>query len=181
MGYIQPKLNPKEVSLLFSVPLRAFLYHLPPLELRATLRLKAEVDIQNSPRSEVREPSDWHTCRDITWLGQKIRRHTFWDHRNPIRGLTSDILIRAACIAYNQEPDYSFSVPNQILQTDLIKMAFTGPLAVKKRRVRPRMFGFQQPTDDNLEKGEDTSKKSTKSQAERVTSTLQQQKPRARL
>ena len=84
----KPKLNPQEVSLLFSVPLRAFLYHSPPAHVRESLRLKAEVDIQNSPKSEVREPSDWHTCRDITWLGQRIRRHTFWDNRNPIRGLT---------------------------------------------------------------------------------------------
>ncbi|UZJ51622.1 hypothetical protein CBS101457_000942 [Exobasidium rhododendri] len=159
---IKPKLNPKEVSQLFSVPLRAFLYHSPSEQLRTTLRLKADVDIQNSPRSEVREPSDWHTCRDITWFGQRIRRHTFWDNRNPIRGLTSDILIHAASIAYKQAPDYSLHTPNQIAQTGLIRMAFTGPLALKKRRVRPRMYGFEQPKDDNGEVGDDTSDSSRK-------------------
>lgn len=69
----------------------------------------------------------------------------------------SDILIHAASIAYNQAPDYSLHTPNQIAQTGLIRMAFTGPLAVKKRRVRPRMYGFQQPRDDDHEKGTDTS------------------------
>lgn len=74
----------------------------------------------------------------------------------------SDILIRAACIAYNSQPDFSLHTPNQIAQTGLIRMAFTGPLAVKKRRVRPRMFGLQQPRDDDHGKGDDTSESSNK-------------------
>lgn len=46
-------------------------------------------------------------------------------------------------------------------------MAFTGPLAVKKRRVRPRITGFQQPKDDDSKTGPDTSKESV---AEKATS-----------
>lgn len=77
----------------------------------------------------------------------------------------SDILIHAASIAYNQAPDFSLHTPNQIAQTGLIRMAFTGPLAVKKRRVRPRMYGLLQPRDDDHGQGEDTSESSNKAKA----------------
>lgn len=39
-------------------------------------------------------------------------------------------------------------------------MAFTGPLAVQKRRVRPRMTGFEQPRDDDTREGPDSSQQS---------------------
>lgn len=111
------------------------------------------------PKSEYREPSDWHTCRDIRWLGHRVRRHTFWDKRNPIRGLTSDILIQAATIAYAKLPNFSLFAPAQPSQAVLIRTAFTGPLAIKKRRVRPRMASFlQQPVDDDNKRSEDASK-----------------------
>ena len=86
---MQPNLNPREVSSLFSVPLRAFLYHVPPVALRPSLRLPAmpsEDDMLSA--SEVSGPSDWHHCRDISWFGERIRRHDFWHRSNPIRGLT---------------------------------------------------------------------------------------------
>lgn len=155
---IKPKLNPLEVTQLFSLPLQSFLYHFPPLEMRKALRLRSDVDVNSSPKSEVNPPSDWHTCRDIHWLGgRRYRRHTFWDARNPIRGLTSDILIHAASIAFKREPDYSLTAPEEPTSVELIRMVFTGPLAIRKRRVRPRMFGFQQPRDDDDEKpGEDS-------------------------
>lgn len=86
---IKPKLNPLEVSKLFSVPLESFLMHFPTPQLRDSLRLGRDYDPDQAPASAVREPSDWHTCRDIVWLaGLTVRRHTFWDRRNPVRGLT---------------------------------------------------------------------------------------------
>jgi coenzyme A diphosphatase NUDT7 len=93
--------------------------------------------------------------------------------------LYSDILIRAASIAYNQTPDFTVYTPNQIPQTGLIKIAFTGPLAVKKRRVRPRMFGFQQPQDDDHAKGDDSSQSSNKQKQQPSPSTPA--KPKSRL
>ncbi len=117
--------------------------------------------------NEVSPISDWHTCRDILWLGgERIRRHTFWDERNPIRGLTSDILILASRIAYQEEPQYSHKLKGQPSQADLIKMAFEGPLAVKKFRVKPRMQFLKAPdgfsftnsyesTNDDLEQPQD--------------------------
>lgn len=158
----QPKLNPLEVSQVFSVPLAAFLQHMPSLEMRKSLRLSSDLDEENAPKSLISPPSDWHTCTDFRWIGNKsYRRHIFWDTRNPIRGLTSDILIFAATIAFNRLPTFSVRAPDQPTTPELIKMVFTGPLAIRKRRVRPRMSGFQQPLDDDEKKtGEDSSQKS---------------------
>ncbi|KAK0544902.1 8-oxo-dGTP diphosphatase [Tilletia horrida] len=152
---IKPSLNPKEVDALFSLPFKAFLSHSPAESLRAQLHLPLKPspkDLADMPKNEVSGPSDWHTCRDILWLGgNRVRRHTFWDVRNPVRGLTSDILIHAASIAYKQTPDFSLNAPNQPSQAQLIKLAFLGPMAVKKRRVRPRMTMLPQPMDEDHE------------------------------
>lgn len=74
----------------------------------------------------------------------------------------SDILIEAARIAFARQPDFSLYAPTQPSNAELIRMAFTGPLAVRKRRVRPRMTGFQQPSDDDDSKrGSDTTEGSS--------------------
>lgn len=162
---IQPHLNPREVDSLFSLPLVSFLYHDPPLAMRPSLRLSPTPDpeaLKHMPANEVSVISDWHTCRDILWLGgNRIRRHTFWDERNPIRGLTSDILIEAASIAYAEQPRFSQNSPGQVTQAGLIELAFSSPLALKRFRVKPRMqflrqqeaLGLRKKTDD--EGGED--------------------------
>ncbi|EST06094.1 NUDIX hydrolase domain protein [Kalmanozyma brasiliensis GHG001] len=166
---IQPHLNPREVDSLFSLPLVSFLYHNPPRPLRRSLHLPPTPDpeaLRHMPANEVSAISDWHTCRDILWLGgHRIRRHTFWDERNPIRGLTSDILILAANIAYEMHPQFVVRSPGQPRQTDLINLAFNSPLAVKKFRVRPRMqflktpdafsFNRTERTNDELEQPQD--------------------------
>lgn len=85
------------MSQLFSIPLESFLYHFPTPELRRSLHFERELDPAHAPTSEVSGPSDWHTCRDIYWLGGcRFRRHTFWDNRNPVRGLTRYVG-RAVC------------------------------------------------------------------------------------
>lgn len=166
---IQPHLNPREVDSLFSLPLISFLYHNPPRPLRKSLHLPPTPDpeaLRHMPANEVSPISDWHTCRDILWLGNhRIRRHTFWDERNPIRGLTSDILILAAMVAFGEKPQFSVTSPNQLKQEELIKLAFDSPLAVKKFRVRPRMqflktpdafsFNRTERTNDELEQPQD--------------------------
>ncbi|GAC96912.1 hypothetical protein PHSY_004496 [Pseudozyma hubeiensis SY62] len=166
---IQPHLNPREVDSLFSLPLVSFLYHNPPRDLRRSLHLTPTPDpeaLRHMPANEVSPISDWHTCRDILWLGgHRIRRHTFWDERNPIRGLTSDILILAARIAYAMKPQFWLKCDGQPSQADLIELAFKSPLAVKKFRVKPRMqflrgpesfsFNRAERTDDELEQPQD--------------------------
>ncbi|PWZ03335.1 hypothetical protein BCV70DRAFT_15389 [Testicularia cyperi] len=147
---VQPHLNPREVDSLFSLPLVSFLYHHPPTWLRPSLRLPPTPDpqaLKYMPKNEVLGASDWHTCRDIIWLGgNRIRRHAFWDERNPIRGLTADILIHAASIAYAQPPDFSLDYPGEPTRADLIKLAFSSPLALKRYRVKPRVQ-FLRPQD----------------------------------
>ncbi|CAO1616220.1 unnamed protein product [Jaminaea pallidilutea] len=154
---IKPSLNPKEVDRLFSLPLKAFLQHHPHPQLRVALKLgeePTEFDPLKTPWSEESGPSDWHTCRDVRWFNRRVRRHTFWDTRNPVRGLTSDILIHCASLAYSVEPTFTNLAPDQPSQAELIVAAFTGPLAIRKRRVRPRMSGFEQPKDDDERRAE---------------------------
>ncbi|KAE8267422.1 hypothetical protein A4X09_0g4921 [Tilletia walkeri] len=181
---IKPSLNPNEVDALFSLPFKAFLTHNPAQALRAQLKLPlvpSAKDLEDMPRNEVSEPSDWHTCRDILWLGgHRVRRHTFWDSRNPVRGLTSDILIHAASIAYGTKPDFSLDAPGQLSQAELIKLAFLGPMAVKKRRVRPRMTMLPQPMDDDNHGAtkEDSSSSTSSSEG---TSTQTDDSPKSKL
>jgi len=182
---IKPSLNPKEVDALFSLPFKAFLSHNPEESLRAQLKLPlraTEQELADMPRNEVSGPSDWHTCRDIQWLGgHRVRRHTFWDTRNPVRGLTSDILIHAASVAYKQEPDFSLVALYQPSQADLIKLAFLGPMAVKKRRVRPRMTMLPQPMDEDQQKDPADSAPTASSSHPGLTSTTTGASPTSKL
>ena len=59
--------------------------------MRESLRLPPRPtpeDLERTPRTLESGLSDWHTCRDAMWLGKRVRRHTFWDTRNPVMGLT---------------------------------------------------------------------------------------------
>ncbi|PWN53372.1 hypothetical protein IE53DRAFT_399002 [Violaceomyces palustris] len=139
---VQPHLNPREVDSLFSLPFSSFLHHHPPQEMRSSLRLTSDPSLEKlkAQMSEVMHPSDWHSCRDILWLGgSRIRRHTFYDERNPIRGLTSDILIHASSLAYGQAPTFVLEAPGQPSQARLIELAFNSPLRIQRFRVKPRM------------------------------------------
>lgn len=92
--------NKKEVAHIFSVPLEAFLYHEPPAELERVMHVDAPESrpIQTIPTGRQDGPgpipdadeneSRWHSIYEVYWLGERLRRHTFWDARNPIRGLT---------------------------------------------------------------------------------------------
>ncbi len=87
----KPRLNPQEVSSIFSLPLASFLHHDPPASMRGHLRLPPKPSaetLKHMPRTMTMPTSDWHTCRDAMWLGRRCRRHTFWDTRNPVMGLT---------------------------------------------------------------------------------------------
>lgn len=68
----------------------------------------------------------------------------------------SDILIHCASLAYSRAPSFSLAAPGQPSNAELITMAFTGPQAIKKRRVRPRMtvLELQQPRDDDERRAE---------------------------
>lgn len=65
----------------------------------------------------------------------------------------SDILIHAASIAYARPPSFSVTADGQPSHNGLIRTAFDGPLALRKRRVRPRMGDLGQPVDDDGKEG----------------------------
>lgn len=180
---IQPRLNPKEVERIFSLPLEAFLFHDPPPELRQAIHLPQFPKLDSVAPTSTSRPSDWHSCRDARWLGLLIRRHYFMDTRNPVMGLTSDILIHAAMLAYDVIPpdvlvlpngapnldsprgkrvlDFSLRAPGQPASDDqLITLAFSSPRRAKRKRVRPRFAmlplpPLPQPMDDQEHLGLD--------------------------
>lgn len=182
---IQPRLNPREVQRIFSLPLKAFLFHRPPRELRQSIHLTPSPSPPDMTPSGASPPSDWHSCRDAQWLGLLVRRHYFMDTRNPVMGLTSDILIHTAMLAYDVVPpdeltfptgaprplsemstgkrvlDFSLRAPGQPSSDDqLITLAFSSPRRAKRKRVRPRFAlmplpPLPQPMDEQDELGPD--------------------------
>lgn len=92
--------NQREVALIFSVPLEAFLYHDLPAHLKPIMHIPSSG--QRTTRTPLAgnkdepgpapgydaEESEWHSVYQVDWLGERLSRHTFWDVRNPIRGLT---------------------------------------------------------------------------------------------
>lgn len=99
LHFTQLKPNKTEVARIFSTPLEAFLYHIPPPELERSMHIDADEEHPaqtlttgtNAPGptpSVDPKESHWHTVYEVDWLGERLRRHTFWDQRNPIRGLT---------------------------------------------------------------------------------------------
>ncbi|WFD41721.1 hypothetical protein MPSI1_000357 [Malassezia psittaci] len=97
--------NESEVAQLFTVPLKAFLYHKPPLSLEKAMQVspidqrRAQIlpgrrrDEPNSVPGADASESHWHTVYQVSWLGEQLKRHTFWDQRNPIRGLTRFVVL----------------------------------------------------------------------------------------
>ncbi|KAA1467357.1 hypothetical protein DENSPDRAFT_832377 [Dentipellis sp. KUC8613] len=62
--------------------------------------------------------SELHNTSDakIPWLGDTTyRMHRFRSTASPIKGLTSDILILAATVAYGREPEYERWGPGQVV------------------------------------------------------------------
>ncbi|KAJ1306821.1 hypothetical protein OPQ81_007807 [Rhizoctonia solani] len=136
---LKPKLNAPEVDLLFTHPLRAFLYEDPPASLfplgshppsDGAIRPKRPRFSGTSynargpaayPPPEQPAVAPYHSYVDVAWGPAKepVRFHRFLTGREeqgvkPIFGLTASILLQAAIIAYNpQQPDFQVQAPNQ--------------------------------------------------------------------
>ena len=54
---------------------------------------------QTFPQPDPNE-SHWHSIYEVYWITERLRRHTFWDKRNPIRGLT-----RCVSLLIQRHPD----------------------------------------------------------------------------
>ncbi|KAG8680850.1 hypothetical protein FRC09_017924 [Ceratobasidium sp. 395] len=105
------KPNPDEVDEIFDHPLEAILS--PGLV--ATLGTSP-----SRPLSEYGGPSwpylsEFHDTTDAQWLhGTWYRMHRYRTTTTPIKGLTSDILILTAQIAYNRDTDYERYAKGQV-------------------------------------------------------------------
>ncbi|GAA96223.1 uncharacterized protein L969DRAFT_91673 [Mixia osmundae IAM 14324] len=109
---IQSKLNPAEVSAVFSHPLQGF--------------------IQNTPQSHVTDvvpplvaqgKKPYRMQYDMPWYrNAPYRMHRFENARQHIIGFTADILIEVATIAYGS-PDFERRAPGQLSRRKLISHA----------------------------------------------------------
>ncbi|PFH53129.1 hypothetical protein AMATHDRAFT_1553 [Amanita thiersii Skay4041] len=117
------KASESEVSCIFSHPLEALL----TIELLRSERLM--------PLGSEDWPYDtelYHTTDVIAApLGNTTyRMHRFRSSASPVKGLTSDILIKTAEIAYNRPPNYERYAPNQIQTIEEILRVITKSTAV---------------------------------------------------
>ncbi|KAK7691112.1 hypothetical protein QCA50_006215 [Cerrena zonata] len=102
-----------EVDRIFDHPLEAILD--PPLAAKEPL-----VELGSDDwfyKSSEFHGSDYHNWTDVTvpWLGNTgYRMHRFRASASPIKGLTAEILIMTASIAYNRLPTYEHFAPNQL-------------------------------------------------------------------
>ncbi|CAE6343277.1 Nudix hydrolase 11 Short=AtNUDT11 [Rhizoctonia solani AG-1 IB] len=109
LDHLKP--NPEEVEEIFDHPLEAILSP----ELAATLAPRPGRPLSECGSEKWRYEPEYHHMKDSTWLhGSSYRMHKFRTVTTPISGLTSDILILAAKIAYVRNTDYERYAENHI-------------------------------------------------------------------
>lgn len=108
---LKPNLNPAEVTNVFSHPLHSFLSDSPPSP-------------HYVPDTVYNGTKPYRLQYDIKWLHDRpYRLFRFEGRLNSVFGFTADILIRAAMIAYNEEPDFERKAPGQMKRKEIIKIA----------------------------------------------------------
>jgi coenzyme A diphosphatase NUDT7 len=108
---LKPKLNPREVSNVFSHPLYSFLTETPPSP-------------HYVPHTVYNGTRPYRLQYDIKWLEDSpYRMFRFEGRLNPIWGFTADMLIHVAMLAYKREPDFQRKAPGQMKRGELIRTA----------------------------------------------------------
>lgn len=108
---LKPKLNPSEVSNIFSHPLHSFLTETPPSPYYV-------------PHTVHNGTKPYRLQYDIKWLeNSPYRMFRFEGRLNPIWGFTADILIHVAMLAYQREPEFQRKAPGQLKRRELIQIA----------------------------------------------------------
>ncbi|WVR04717.1 hypothetical protein IAU60_001728 [Kwoniella sp. DSM 27419] len=138
---LTPLLNPSEVRTLFSMPFSAFLHsrpsHIPSFHYRISHRLssipsgviesippppKVPYADRSNPNDDVDhvggKEGGYYGYRDISWGQGKVRMHRFLTGREgwgvkPVYGLTAAILIQAASMGYDTQPEFTVNAPGQ--------------------------------------------------------------------
>ncbi|GAA6063378.1 hypothetical protein JCM10212_000317 [Sporobolomyces blumeae] len=115
---LKPDLNAAEVSRLFSFPLEGFLLAEP-----------RSPTFRDPPPSTVgpdRVP--YHVHEDYTWFkGLAHRFHSFEANPKPVTGVTAEMLIHVAMIAYGRQPEFELHAPNEMSHPELIEHAMRDP------------------------------------------------------
>ncbi|GAA5872976.1 hypothetical protein JCM8547_003278 [Rhodosporidiobolus lusitaniae] len=115
---LRPELNHDEVADLFSFPLEGFLTSDPSHPLFHS----------RFPTTVLEGHKPYHSMEDYPWFdGLPHRFHAFEAKPQPITGLTAEILIHVASIAYGRPPDYPLFAPSELPQPQLIARAIQDP------------------------------------------------------
>ncbi|CAL1715944.1 unnamed protein product [Somion occarium] len=88
-----------------------------PLEAMLDPSLASEEPLVKKGSEDWLYKSDYHNFTDILvpWIGNSgYRMHRFRSSASPIKGLTAEILIMTAAIAYDRLPVYEHYAPNQL-------------------------------------------------------------------
>ncbi|GAA6012905.1 hypothetical protein JCM11491_006220 [Sporobolomyces phaffii] len=114
---LKPELNSAEVSELFSFPLEGFLLATPRPPV-----------FREPPTVCKRAQRPYHTTEDYAWYdGKPHRFHAFEADPKPITGVTAEMLIHTAMIAYGREPEYVLRADNEMSHQELIQRALRDP------------------------------------------------------
>ncbi|GAA5826453.1 hypothetical protein JCM11251_002378 [Rhodosporidiobolus azoricus] len=126
---LKPEINPTEVSDLFSFPLEAFLACSP------NHPLFRSASPSRLPPSVLSGETPYHYHEDYPWFDGRLHRfHSFEARPQAVTGLTAEILIHAAMVAYGRKPDYPLYAPLEMPGDELIRRAMREPKWEEFRR-----------------------------------------------
>ncbi|KAM0745936.1 hypothetical protein T439DRAFT_330292 [Meredithblackwellia eburnea MCA 4105] len=142
---LRPEINPSEVDKLFSFPLSGFLQH----KLPSPSSPNSDPSMLRHVSAGVREGSvPYHDSHDYTWFdGSKHRFHSFQTEPVGITGLTAEILIQVAEVAYGRAADFPTKAPGQFEGRELIRRVF------KNREEMEQEMGATPPSGTGKIKG----------------------------
>ncbi|KAG0148374.1 hypothetical protein CROQUDRAFT_41474 [Cronartium quercuum f. sp. fusiforme G11] len=125
---LMPRLNAREVDVLFSHPLEGFLVNQNPSEHLnpESIKLPAIAINPISTALSGHPTSGPYLCWfEHSWFPQRIpyRFFEFQSKSSPILGFTADVLIEAAQIAYGREPSFERRCPGQWGMDQIIELA----------------------------------------------------------
>jgi hypothetical protein len=131
--------NPDEVECIFDHPLKAIHTGIVEGELAENLNLS---DTNWWPG-----PTEFHSLEDVTGSTGSYRMHRFRTRHTPIRGFTSDVLIRAAALGFGGEPEYGHYAPDQPSWPETIDWVVQGlPAALAEPDTEKRRLEWRTAT-----------------------------------
>ncbi|UZJ56953.1 hypothetical protein CBS101457_006273 [Exobasidium rhododendri] len=136
--------QPSEVSSIWSYPLRSFLASEPPRQIRKGGTYQDSSDQEGKPLTKLSDPRQVDTHRlpqepfrtysDVPWLLKgHYRLHRFRTSHQLIKGLTADVLIHVAALAYGPPfPSFPVFSPSQASWDDCVEYIVKRSVAAAK-------------------------------------------------